>query len=88
MSREVRDAASDLKDFLFEYVYTIQSMLEEAENARRVVRQLYDHLSRHPDKLPREYLDVSCGDSLRATVDYIAGMTDQYAISLARQCCQ
>jgi len=87
MSREVREAASDLKDFLFEYVYNIQSMLQEAENARCVVRQLYDYLRCHPDKLPDDCLSITRGDNLRAVVDYIAGMTDQFAIRLARQFC-
>jgi len=87
MSREVTEAAGVLKDFLFEHVYTIQSLLQETENARNVVRKLYDYLSCHPDSLPDDYLSISRGDNLRATVDYIAGMTDQYAIRLARQLC-
>lgn len=88
MSREVREAASRLKDFLFEHVYTIQAMLEEAENARDVVRQLYAYLVSHPDKLPDDCLSITGGDNRRAAVDYIAGMTDQYAIVLARQFCR
>ncbi|MBN1368877.1 MAG: deoxyguanosinetriphosphate triphosphohydrolase [Dehalococcoidaceae bacterium] len=87
MSREVTEAASILKDFLFEHVYTVQSLLQESENARNVVRKLYDYLSCHPGKLPDDYLSISRGDNLRATVDYIAGMTDQYAVRLARQLC-
>lgn len=75
------EAANTLRDFLFETVYRVGASREDAIKARRVIHTLYHYFLKHEDKLPPEY---SCrGDSLgRKIVDYIAGMTDQYALRL------
>ncbi len=82
MSPGVLEATNTLREFLFDRVYNLRSAQEEAERARDVVRLLYAYFNEHEDKLPAEYrLD---GDSAeRRVVDYIAGMTDQYALRRA-----
>jgi len=73
-----------LRDFLFERVYNLRSALEEAEKARGVVRLLYRYFNKHEDRLPAEYCHYS-DKTERRVVDYIAGMTDQYALRMAEE---
>ncbi len=82
MSREVRVAAAALNSFLFERVYNPASTREETEKARKIVRSLYGYFIKHANKMPEEYR-LHRDDAERSVVDYIAGMTDQYAIRQA-----
>ena len=84
MSPQVLEATNILHDFLFDRVYNVRSALEEAEKAREVVRLLYKYFAEHKDKLPSEYRFYS-DDIEQRVVDYIAGMTDQYALRLAEE---
>ena len=84
MSPEVLAAANILRDFLFERVYNPNSIREETEKAREVVRKLYSHFKKHEDKMPEEYR-FHRDSTERRVVDYIAGMTDQYAMKLAEE---
>jgi len=82
MSPEVVEAANILRRFLFDQVYSVAR--EEAERAREVVRLLYRHFIEHEGRLPQEY--AVRDDTLeRKVVDYIAGMTDNYALRLAEE---
>jgi dGTPase len=84
MSPRVLKATNTLRDFLFDRVYNVQSALEEAEKARQVIRHLYNYFLKHPQKLPSEYL-LHSDDKWRGVIDYIAGMTDQYALKIAEE---
>jgi dGTPase len=84
MSRSVLTAAETLRDFLFERVYTPSTGREDAKNARRVVQFLYRYFIKHEDQLPVEYR-IHADSTERGAVDYIAGMTDQYALRLAAE---
>ena len=84
MSPEVLKATDTLRKFLFERVYDIRSAQEESERAREVVRLLYQYFKEHEDKMPPEY-HLSSDETERRVVDYIAGMTDQYALRIAEE---
>jgi dGTPase len=84
MSPPVLKATGVLRDFLFERVYNVQSALVETEKAREVIRFLYDYFMNHPEKLPPEYL-LHSDVKWRGVVDYIACMTDQYALKTAEE---
>jgi len=84
MSPEILEATKTLRQFLFERVYNVRSAQEETERAREVVRSLYKYLNEHIDKLPPEYSFYS-DEPERRVVDYIAGMTDKYALRLAEE---
>jgi len=84
MSPEVLVATEVLREFLFNRVYDPRSNLKEAERAREVIRLLYKYFKEHEDRLPPEYRLYSDGEEQRI-VDYIAGMTDQYALRLAEE---
>ena len=84
MSPRILEATDTLREFLFQRVYNLRSAQEEAEKAKGVVRQLYHYFNRHEDKMPREYRAYG-EERERMVVDYIAGMTDQYALWLAQR---
>ena len=82
MSPSVNETMNALREFLFKRVYDTSLAKEEANKARRVVRLLYEYFMKHEEKLPREY--ALYNELLaRRVVDYIAGMTDQYALRVA-----
>jgi len=83
MSPQVLRATTVLREFLFEQVYNRHSAQEEAARARGMLRRLYGYFSEHNDGLPGEYHHRD--DIGRGIVDYIAGMTDQYASRLAEE---
>jgi dGTPase len=83
MNPEVLGATNLLRDFLFERVYHATTKTRQAREAHRVVRLLYDYFCRHESKMPDEITKRSDGVE-RKVVDYVAGMTDQYALSIAR----
>ncbi|MCL0094397.1 deoxyguanosinetriphosphate triphosphohydrolase [Dehalococcoidales bacterium] len=84
MSPQIREATNILREFLFERVYNLRSVQDEAEKAREVVRSLYHYFIKHEDELPLEYRFYS-DETEQRVVDYIAGMTDQYALRLAEE---
>jgi len=83
MGLPVLTAAETLRDFLFARVYTPSTGRADAANARDVVAYLYRYFNAHADRLPAEYR-LHADTVERGTVDYIAGMTDQYALNLAQ----
>jgi dGTPase len=87
MSPEVLKVTSVLRQFLFDKVYYPSLAGEDAVRARKVLRLLYSYFLKHEDKLPREFAALP-GDKERKVVDYIAGMTDQYALRLAEETCR
>jgi len=84
MSPHVLKATNTLRDFLFEQVYNVKSAQEESKKARETINRLYAYFSRHADLLPPEYR--ACGDNPeQSVVDYIAGMTDLYAMRIEKE---
>ena len=84
MTPQALEATNNLREFLFKKVYSIHAAQKEAERAREVVRQLYRYFNEHEDKLPVEYQFYS-DEIERRVVDYIAGMTDQFALRTAEE---
>jgi dGTPase len=84
MSEKIRKASSQLHKFLYQRIYIVSSAKEDAENARNIVRKLYFYLCDHSELLPSEYL-ASKDELPRQVVDYIASMTDQFAIRKAAE---
>ncbi len=84
MSPTVLEATNNLREFLFDRVYNMHAAQEEAEKAREIIRLLYNYFIKHEDKLSSEY-SLYSDERERKVVDYIAGMTDQYALRLAEE---
>lgn len=82
MSDAVSYAFTNMRKFLFERVYIGSIAKEQEEKAKHVVKQLYTYYMDKPDKLPDAYLnELDQGEEkMQVVCDYIAGMTDRYAI--------
>ncbi|MBM3516907.1 MAG: deoxyguanosinetriphosphate triphosphohydrolase [Alphaproteobacteria bacterium] len=78
-----------LKDFLLRRMYTHYRLNRSHAKARRIVTDLFGFLLSEPDCLPDEWRARAAGPShpvtARLVADYIAGMTDRYAIAEARR---
>ena len=84
MSPQVQEATNNLREFLFNRVYNLRSAQKEAKKAREVIRLLYNYFNEHEDRLPPEYRFYG-DETEQRVVDYIAGMTDQYALRMAEE---
>lgn len=86
MDVECKAQFDRLHEFLFERVYTNPLAKGEESKVSGIVSGIYDHIVKHPDELPEEYRIVAWTDGMeRAIVDYIAGMTDRYAVEIYKQ---
>jgi dGTPase len=84
LSDEVFRALDVLRDFLFERVYLRDEARAEQDKAIGVVRTLFAHHLDHPDQVPEEYHRAP-GDLPTRVADFIAGMTDRYALRMYEQ---
>ncbi|OGO59756.1 MAG: deoxyguanosinetriphosphate triphosphohydrolase [Chloroflexi bacterium RBG_19FT_COMBO_47_15] len=84
INTEILEATNSLREFLFDKVYNPSLANEDTAKAQKLIRLLYSYLLKHEDTLPREY--ALRDDTVeRKITDYIAGMTDQYALMMAKE---
>jgi dGTPase len=69
-----------VRDFMFERVYLGPEMEAPKNRAVRVIRDLVDFFRSHPDEVPDSY-KVDDADDLTRAIDYVAGMTDRFALA-------
>ena len=69
----------ELREFMFRNVYLRPEAEEQKQRAILVIRNLVDYFLHHPDEVP-EGTTVDGSDPLTAAIDFVAGMTDRYAI--------
>ncbi len=83
MSAEVQEAMQGLRKFMFQNVYRNPRAKGEEERAKALLSRLFQYYVEHIDLLPEWYLEMmEHGEKKeRIVCDYIAGMTDQYAIA-------
>lgn len=81
-SDTVAQAMQEFRRFMFEKVYNSQALREERLKGEYVVQALFHFYTERMEKLPPEYLAWANGDVNKAAIDYISGLTDNYAIDL------
>lgn len=83
MSKEVEEAMLELRLFMFDHVYKNPVAKGEEVKAKAMIEQLFYYYKDHIDLLPGKYLKMlDEGEKPERVIsDYIAGMTDQYAIT-------
>ena len=82
LSERAAAATNELRDYMFINVYEWEGQQAEAARARRVVHFLFDHFLAHPEALTSDF--TLPDDALvRRVADYIAGMTDHFALRTA-----
>ncbi|MBR5245584.1 MAG: deoxyguanosinetriphosphate triphosphohydrolase [Clostridia bacterium] len=76
------ETMDSLRDFMFQAVYLNPVAKGEEGKGMEVVQALYRYFEEHPEEMPTEYLQIAFQDDVPTAVcDYIAGMTDRYAIT-------
>ena len=79
MEEEHLDVMDSLREFMFERVYLRPESEAQKEKAILVIQDLVGHYQAHPHEVPDSYT-VPEADSLTRAVDYVAGMTDRFAL--------
>ena len=88
MTEAVRTALNGLKDFLFEAVYQGSAAKAEVGKAQRLLFALFTYFVDHPAEIgeeARRLLDEGQSTVPRAVCDFLAGMTDRFAIRMGEQ---
>ena len=81
LSPGVEKALKDLRSFMFERVYRNPVAKGEESKAKAMLGRLFEYYMKHPDALPEDFHPQLSFDGMERTVcDYIAGMTDNYAV--------
>ena len=81
LSEKVDLALKDLRSFMFERVYRNPIAKGEESKAKDMLTKLYEYYISHPEALPEDFQPQLSFDGMERTVcDYIAGMTDHYAV--------
>jgi len=70
----------ELRNFMFERVYLRAEVEPQRRRAREIVRNLVEYFVVHPNEVPASYRHDDA-DALTQVIDFVAGMTDRYAIS-------
>ena len=81
LSPAVEKALKDLRGFMFENVYRNPRAKGEESKAKDMLQRLFEYYIDHPEALPDDFQPQLSFDGMERTAcDYIAGMTDNYAV--------
>ena len=81
LSPQVEKALQDLREFMFQNVYRNPVAKGQEIKARGMLKRMYEYYYNHPEALPEDFQPQLSFDGMERTVcDYIAGMTDNYAV--------
>ena len=82
LDSEIQGAFDEIHTFMFRNVYTNPVCKSEESKAIDMICWLYDYFTKNPLELPEEYTLICLKEGpQRAACDYIAGMTDRYAVN-------
>jgi dGTPase len=82
MSKDVKYATDKLRSFMFETVYIGSKAKVEEKKAQNIVKELYYYFLENPSQIPHYNSNIKNQEEIeRLACDYIAGMTDRYALS-------
>jgi dGTPase len=81
LSPKVDTALKELRSFMFEHVYRNPVAKGQESKAKDMLRRMFEYYINNPQALPEDFQPQMSFDGLERTVcDYIAGMTDNYAV--------
>ena len=82
-SKEVWEAMTELRRFMFKNVYLGDILKVERNKAKFVLENLIEYYYKHSEELPEIYQKVAKEEGLkRAVADYISGMSDDYCLNI------
>ena len=79
MSNDIQFATDKLRNFMFENIYLNKTAKSENYKAEKILKDLFNFYKENPDKIPKGTFQVDEDIETRVK-DYVAGMTDRYAI--------
>lgn len=83
MDADVLEAYDALHEFMYEAVYLNDYAKREEKKVPHLIESLFGYYVRHPDRLPESMREIAEADGReQAACDYIAGMTDRFAVDL------
>ena len=85
LSKDMAKKQLELKQFLRAFLYEHERVLEMTDNAKEIIKDLFAYFIDEPTLLPESYQNISKNDLPRSVADYIAGMTDRYAIKTHKE---
>ncbi|NLD34527.1 MAG: deoxyguanosinetriphosphate triphosphohydrolase [Clostridiales bacterium] len=82
----VQEASNAMRSFLFERVYQDSWRSDEEKKCDFVLAALFDYFMKHPAEMPMEYVTIVYREGPdRAVTDYVASMTDRFAMRTFNQ---
>lgn len=84
MSREIESTMHVFRQFMFQNVYLAPALIPDRNKAAHVVKNLFTHFMEHPEDI-ETYVERDGLYSTIDIIDYVAGLTDQYAIKLFKK---
>ena len=84
MSKQTEDTMNLFRRFMFEKVYMAPDLIPDRNKGAYVVKHLFRYFMEHPDQM-EETAHVNGFYSTQDVVDYVAGLTDNYAIELFKK---
>ncbi|MCL6584015.1 MAG: deoxyguanosinetriphosphate triphosphohydrolase [bacterium] len=87
MSEDVLSATLSLREYLYQKVYYNSKADSEFTKASKIIKELYEYYFEHPQLLPDHFTREATSEENihRAVCDYIAGMTDRFALRLYQE---
>jgi dGTPase len=76
----MKAANTELKRYLLQNLYRHPRVVAMTEKAGEIVQNLFAGFMAEPERLPEQHRELAANDKARTIADYIAGMTDRYAI--------
>ena len=74
---------TELRKFMFKNIYRGEKLKEERKKAKFILKELISYFEKYPDAMPQMYIKIAKEEGLkRGVADYIAGMSDDYCLSL------
>ncbi|HPU97163.1 MAG TPA: deoxyguanosinetriphosphate triphosphohydrolase [Candidatus Hydrogenedentes bacterium] len=82
---EIREAMVTLRDHMYAKVYPCETIDREIRRAERMLAQLFEYLLEHPTVEMQREMERTGDPLIRVTADFVAGMTDEYAMQLYQE---
>jgi dGTPase len=82
MDDKMIDMTYALRDFLYKNIYEGEVTKREFKKAKKILLDLYEYYLEHTDEVFREFPKKNIGEKKRLICDFIAGMTDRYALMM------
>ena len=79
MDSEIGEIMNELREFMFENVYLRKETNDQRKECKNIVQTLVEYYMENKNELPKNYIQSE--DDIENSIDYVAGMTDRFAIS-------